>query len=119
MSTATELMAGGVPGQAAKQIGSGPLTTITPAGTTQGTATSITSSQTILGTAAAAGAILPTATGAPVHAVYNNSGNAQNVYPASGETINSSAANVAFSVANGKSAIFIPSGMSWIANLSA
>ena len=120
MPTVSALMAAGFSAAQANMLGTNPAATIVPAGSTQQTATQLTPGCSLLGTAAAGGVILPSAAGQPDCTVYNNSGNAQNVYPASGETINSLAANTAFSVASGKTGNFIPSGhKSWICVLSA
>lgn len=119
MSNVTELMAAGLPWQAASQIGQGVVTSFTPAGSSQTDATALTSSFSKLATASTAGVILPTATGAPPHVIYNGSGANQNIYPASGESINGSSANTAFTLTSAKSAICIPSGMNWIIVLSA
>ncbi len=51
--------------------------------------------------------------------MFNGGASPLSVYPAVGETINGSSANTAFSVTNGKSAIFKPVGQTWIAVLSA
>lgn len=65
------------------------------------------------------GAILPTASGKGKYCIYNGGANALKVYPAVGETINGGAANASFSVTNGKAAMFVPCGQTWIAFLSA
>jgi hypothetical protein len=120
MPTVSALMAAGMPPAQANMLGTGPATGATPAGASQGTATQLTSPTTTLGTASAAGVILPSAAGQPTYVVYNNSGNAQNVYPAVGETINALTANTAVSVPSAKAASFEPSGhKSWFANISA
>jgi hypothetical protein len=119
MAQQSELMALGMPSALAGAVGSGPSTSITPAGSTQTGATALSSPVTVLATASAAGVRLPSATGAPVYAIFNNSGADQTLYPASGETINASTANTGFTITSAKSAICVPSGQKWIVNLSA
>ena len=119
MATTAQLMASGIPPQAALMLATGPITTLTPAGASQGTAPIIASPGVILGTAGAAGVILPSAVGQPEITVFNNSGAAQNVYPAVGQTINALTANTAFSVPTGKAAQFLPGDTGWLANVSA
>ena len=120
MATQAQLMGLGLPGAVATALATGPITTITPAGASQAAATQINSPSVILGTASAAGVVLPPSNGAPETTIFNNSGNAQNVYPAPGETINALTANTAISVPSAKAASFEPSGhKSWFANISA
>jgi hypothetical protein len=77
----------------------------TAAGSTQGTATAITATTTFFSTVPAlSGAILPAMTAATVGQTYvivNHGGNILNVYPSSGQTIDSLAANVALPVPRG------------------
>jgi len=117
-STAT-LMAAGLPAAAATQLDTGPIVAVTPAGASQGTAAALPSGGNILGTAAAAGVILPNAGGQGIVSVYNNSGNTQNIYPAVGDTINALTANTAITLATAKSMVFFPGDRGWISLLSA
>jgi hypothetical protein len=65
------------------------------------------------------GALLPPAYGSPPVAIFNGGANALSVYANGSDVINGNSAGAAYSVTNGKSAIFIASGNRWIANLSA
>ena len=112
-------MATGMPAAQAQLLASGPITALTPAGASQGTAAQIASPAVILGTAAAAGVVLPPAAQGGEVTVYNNSGNAQNIYPATGETINALTANTAISLATGKAMNFTAGDKGWISLLSA
>ena len=119
MATTANLMAAGIPGAAANMLDTGPIVTVTPAGASQGTAAALPSGGNILGTAAAAGVILPSSGGQGITVVYNNSGNAQNIYPAVGDSINALTANTAISLATAKSMVFFPGDKGWISVLSA
>lgn len=119
MATINELMAVGMPGLQAQALATGPAATITAAGANQAAATPITSSAVILGTGAAAGVVLPPAGGQGEIYVYNNSGNAQNIYPATGQTINVLSPNTAISLATAKVMSLVPIGSGWIAQLGA
>lgn len=116
MSTSSELMANGLAAAVANQIGSRANTAVTPTGSTQGAAAAITSPHCTLGTASAAGVILPTATGSPVYAIFNNSGANQTLYPLGSETVNST---TSFTITSGKTVLCFPSVNDWICNLSA
>lgn len=64
-----------------------------------------------------AGVTLPSQGG--LAAVINNGANACLVYPGSGKQINNGTASTgSYSVANGKTALFISAGLRWIATLS-
>lgn len=120
MSTTRELMGNGMPAALASQLGQELTAAAVGAGSTQATATLLTTAVTKFATVGASeGARLPPATGQPVYAVYNGGSNALTVYAAVGETINAIATTSGFSVTNGKSAVFVPSGNTWIASLSA
>jgi hypothetical protein len=120
MALATELMAAGIPGGAARMIGSSAETAVTATGTAQGDAYALKASLTVFGTVGSGtGALLPSATGSPPFVISNGGANALSVYPASGEIINGLSANSAFSVTNAKTAIFYPAGNRWVAVLSA
>jgi hypothetical protein len=73
-------------------------TSISAAGTTQGTATALSKEINVVSTVAAgAGVVLPTAIAGMIISVTNTNGNALLVYPSSGTQINSLGTNVAFS----------------------
>lgn len=120
MATQGELMRASLPAEAARMLGATQDgTTETATGSTQGGAFVLTANLTIFGTVAAStGALLPSATGVGPYFIFNNGANALSVYPATGETINASSANTAFSITNGKGAFFFPHGNTWMANLS-
>jgi hypothetical protein len=63
--------------------------------------------------------ILPPSVGQGITVVYNNSGNAQNIYPAVGDAINALTANTAISLATAKAMAFFPGDKGWISILSA
>lgn len=121
MAMQTELAGLGIQPGAAKALGSSAYVSgLTATGTGQSDALALTSSFAAFGTVAAStGAILPSATGASPTCVVNGGANALSVYPASGEFINASNANTAFSVTAAKTAWFWPVGNRWFAVLSA
>ena len=121
MAQANEIEAAGVAAGAARLLGqTTPNTGLSGAGTTQADATALTtgSFNEFSTVGANSGAVLPSATGSAIVAIYNGGANALKVYAASGEYMNGTQ-NGYLSVTNGKSAIFIPSGLRWIGNLSA
>lgn len=120
MPSQGELMRSGMAAEQAQLLGANlDGTTETAAGTTQTDAFALIGNITLFGTVASgAGARLPSATGKSPYFVFNGGANALLVYPATGETINASSANTAFSVTAGKSGFFYPHGNLWIANLS-
>lgn len=85
------------------------ITGISAAGATQGTATAITTSNNVVSTVAAGtGVILPTPAKAGFRLTVENRGaNALLVYPASGGTIDSAAANAAVSIPSGAAATYL------------
>lgn len=115
MASTAQLLSQGLQANLAAMVATGPITTIVPAGASQGTATLINSASCILGTAAAAGVILPPCVGQPEITLYNNSGNAQNVYPSVGQTINALTANTAISLASATAMQFVPGDTGWLA----
>jgi len=120
MTTATELMAAGVPAGAAVMLGGPSATGLVATGTTKATALVIAAAVNVFATVSSSkGALLPSATGSPIVAIYNGGANALSVYAAGTDTINAGSAGAAFSVTNAKSATFIAAGNKWIANLSA
>ena len=117
MAQASELMGSGMPSAQAKRLGTfynGALV----AGTNSQAAAAVLgdTSTGLLATASAGGFLLPTSAEHPNYAFYNNSGATQTFYPSGSETINGGSS---FAVTNGKSVIFVPVVLGWIANLSA
>lgn len=102
---------------ALKANGSG----LSAAGSTQGTATAITHQTNEFTTVGSGqGAALPTPEQGEFIFVANAGANALSVYPASGHSINALAANAAFSVASGKTALFCAATSSkWYSILTA
>jgi hypothetical protein len=91
-------------------------TSISAAGTTQGTATALTKEINVVSTVAsgANGVVLPTAVAGMVLTITNTSANSLSVYPATGGTINSLAANGAFTqVANATLQFIAPTTTQW------
>jgi hypothetical protein len=95
-----------------------PAVQVSAAGTTQGTATAITTGLSfVVGGAAAAGVILPSAAtlgNGATCMVYNFNATAINVYPATGEVINKLAANAALSLPANTSNILMSIATRWI-----
>lgn len=119
MGTKDKLVATGVFTNTADAITGDMKTGLTAAGTTQATALALTADLNKIGTAAASSGVKLRKTGG-VQVVYNGGANAVAVYPPVGGTINSGAANAAFSVAATKSAQFYSAdGVTFIATLSA
>lgn len=118
MAQKQQLMAASLPALAAAMLGFDPQATASGAGTTAGTATSLTSNFTNVTTVGANSGVI-IARASEINVVINNGANALKVYPPTGHSINGTAANTAFSVTNAKQAIFIPSGTNWLAILSA
>jgi hypothetical protein len=131
MTTASRLMAAGMPPGQAVQIASEAMTgtpNLIANGTSFAAGTSLTASFSIFGTVASGGiAILPPAEAQPNFAVFNNGSNTLTVDPQATEFINAGSVGVGFSVTAGKGALFIPgknlgvtpSVGAWIAVLSA
>jgi hypothetical protein len=120
MATTAELMGVGTPAAVANALGQNLTSAAVGAGSVQTDATLLTTAVTKFATVnSGGGARLPPATGQPIYAVYNGGSNALLVYAAVGETINAVATASGFSVTNGKSAVFTPSGNTWIGTLSA
>lgn len=113
-------MAASAPSALASKIGfDTPAATVAAAGSSQATATSLTSNFSIV-TSGGAGGVIITEKHAPTAvAVASGAGGTITVYPPVGGTINSGSANAGFAVAVGKQALFIPAGLNWIAILSA
>lgn len=120
MADAVVLMARGLPGGLADKIGSTLATGLTAAGTTKATALVLSGSVSVLSTCASgAGVLLPFAQISAEQAIYNGGAAVCYVYAQAGDTINALSTGDHFSVTNGKSARFIPSGQKWVATLSA
>ena len=121
MATPERLMATGMPAGQAQVLGFTQATGLTAAGTNQGNALDISATDINVFTTVAAGtgARLASAEGQPLQCVYNGGVSALLVYPAGTETINALGASTAISVPAGKSAVFFPGRLSWVANISA
>jgi hypothetical protein len=102
----------GMPGEQATLLGQSVLTSVTAAGTTQGTATPITASQTVFTSAAGAngGILSGSASLTRFFFVRNSSASTAslNIYPPTGGSINGGAANAPLIVAIGQSALVVP-----------
>lgn len=109
MSLAQDLTGVGMPPEQASKLGQSVLTSVTAAGTTAGTATAISVSQTAITSAAgAAGVILPASAELTRLFFIRNlaaSTAALNVYPPTGGSINGAGANVPIVVAAGQSVL--------------
>jgi len=121
MTQKKALVQAGIFGNTAAAILGDVATGVSAAGTTQATATSLTSNVNVIGTAAASsGVVLPASEAGDVIEVYNQGANSLSVYPLSGENINALSANAAFAVAAGKAASFRKvSALVWMSKLSA
>lgn len=130
MSSAPRLMASGIPAAAALQLGidSAPNTQLIANGTSFAAGTSLVANFNIFGTVASGGiAILPFAEAQGLCVVFNGGSNALLVDPQPTEFINAGTVGQGFSVAAGKSCLFVPGKNTsavppvgaWIANLSA
>jgi len=87
--------------------------TVSAAGTNQGTATAVTADNVFV-TGGTGGIILPSATSGREISITNNTASSINVYPASGHTIENSAANVATSLpAYATLGLIAKSGTNW------
>lgn len=119
MATHDKLVKTGIWGETAKAVVGDMATGLTAAGSTQATALALTADHNKIGTAALnTGVLLRKVAG--MQTVYNGGANAVSVYPPVGGTINSGAANAAFSVATTKTAAFLSAdGVNFIAVLSA
>lgn len=109
MARKSAMLSAGISPLAANSI-TGTASTTNPAGSTQGTATPLTSSLTYTATVAAStGFILPSSleVGDSVVVENDDSADAVLVYPPVGSEIGTGAVNAGFSVAAGKTAMFI------------
>lgn len=116
MASKRELMAAGLPALAATMLGQTLQDTLSAAGTTQATATSIIEGFAVFTTVgASSGGIMPTAGGKSITVVVNAGANTLTVYPAVGEKFNNGAANAGVQIASGKAGLFVPSANRWAA----
>lgn len=109
MALQIDLVGLGLPTELAALIGLAQLTSVTTAGTTQGTATAITTSASYLVTAGSqTGGILPAnAVLDKFLFVYNSTATGGVVYPPVGGYINSGAINAGFAVSQNEGALFM------------
>lgn len=99
MATAKDMMGGGVSAGQAQAINGAVNATISAAGTTQGTATTLTASVNVITTAAASsGVVLSDSVISDEYDILNLGANAVTVYPPSGAQINAIAANGGFTL---------------------
>lgn len=121
MATGDKILAGGIPGAAARAIVGDVLSAQTAVGATQATALAIAADNTFISTAAAStGVVLPPGNQGDMRFIYNGGANTVSVYPPLGGTINNLSANTAFSVATLKSAIAVcAGGLTWAVMLGA
>lgn len=119
MATQDKLVKAGMFANTANAVVGDMASALTAAGTTQATALVLVADHNRIGTAAlSSGALLRKVGG--MQTVFNGGANPVAVYPPVGGTINSGAANAAFSVAATKSAVFISAdGVNFVAVLSA
>lgn len=119
MASFLEVMHAGAPALLAQMLGGDINAAVSAAGTNQATATALITDYSIVTTVASGtGVILPSANGQPISVVLNAGANPLTVYPASGETMNTTL-NGGVQIAVGKTAIFIPHINRWFANISA
>lgn len=114
MASKAELMALSMPATLASKLGTDTLTSFTAAGTTQGTATSLTSNFSNVTTpSASANGVLLTE---PFNEyfVYNSGPSTLQVYPPVGGTFVGLAINVAVTVASGSSLYIVGDGLNFI-----
>lgn len=117
----TNLMGLGVGAALANGLGVDIALAKTATGSAQSDAYALTTALTqFTTTAASTGAKLPDATPGQVCIVANNGGQTLSVYPYSGDKINNGSTDAAFSVATGKTALFVcVSTSEWFSILSA
>lgn len=122
MALAKEVMGGGFSAGQAKALNGNIRTGISAAGTTQGTATSLTASTNLVATATSLqGVILPSCEVGDSVTVFNdNTGVTIVVYPDSSSKINQLSTNTGMNLANNTSAeYFRVTSTRWVAQLSA
>lgn len=99
MALAKQMMGGGISAGTAKAINGTVATSLTAAGTTQGTALVLNAAFNLLATvAASSGAILPSCEISDSVEIYNAGANTATIYPDSGSNINSLSANTGISL---------------------
>lgn len=119
MGTKDKLVATGMFTNTADAVTGDMKTGVTAAGNSQATALALVADHTKIATAAASTGVILRKVGG-TQTVYNGGASTVAVYPPVGGTINSGAANAAFSVATTKSAVFISAnGVDFVAVLSA
>lgn len=122
MAMTKEMMGGGLSSGAARAIQGQVASSVSAAGSTQGTATAIGAGNNVITTCAAgAGVILPSCEIGDEIFIWNGTGtNTLSVYPDSGSTINQLAANVPGNIPPYSGALFRrATSTTWWANLSA
>ena len=110
MSLKSELMAIGVPSSPASDLGLDPITAFTAAGTTQGTATTLTANNANV-TTSSIGAGVIVASARQLYNIYNAGPNVLTIYPIVGGTFAGLALNGGFQVAPLNSAQVIGGGL--------
>jgi hypothetical protein len=110
MALKSDLMAAGLPAGIANKLGLDPLTTVTAAGTTQGTATALASNNVNVTTSSIGAGIRLQATEGSTY-VNNLGPNTLTVYPPVSSTIVGLAQNAGLTLASGSSAWLIPNGI--------
>jgi hypothetical protein len=113
MAIVTELLALGLPTSLGRAIGQSLTAQVVCQGNSQATAARIMAPTTVLAGGATAAAILPQAVGQAMTLIINASGNAQNLYPAVGDSLNLLAPNSPYSVANGRTLLCVPVEVGW------
>lgn len=110
MTSSTRLMAMGMAGGLAQELGIDSATgLLTATGSTIAGALLLNADFNLFGTVAAStGCQLPAAESQPEQVIYNGGVSALTVYPQATEIINAGTAGAGFSVAAGKGAVFIP-----------
>lgn len=121
MALAREIMQGGFSAISADSIQGGVNLTMTAAGTTQGTATAINTSNIYISTAASnSGVILPASQQGDWVVIYNGGLNAVTIYPPVGAKINSLSTNGGALLGTNTACIyFCFSATQWVCDLSA
>ena len=116
MGLRNELMAAGMPARPARLMADDvPANGLTATGTNQATAFILKSSISLFSTVpSGTGCLLPSSEAKPLYSVRNNGANALIVYPSGTETINLAAS---ISLPAGKSGLFMPTGVGWMANI--
>ena len=117
MALKQELMASSLPAAAASKLGVDTLTSITPAGSTQGTATALSSNFVTLATASAGGVIISQTHA--MHMIINASGNTQTIYPPVGSAMNNGTVNAGVTLANSARMLIMSAGTQFFTITSA